>query len=465
MTFRRTVRGFVAAAMVTAMTSGAAMAENLASALTSAYNHSGLLDQNRAVLRAADEDVAIAMASLRPTLSWAAEVKRTFGYSKTLQAQGRVNSTETTLALIGSYTLYDFGRNKLALEGAKETVLATREALISVEQQILLGAVSAYLNVRRNQAIVNLRHNNVRVITTELRAARDRFEVGEVTRTDVALAEASLASARSALAGAQGDLEIAKATYTSVIGHPPRKLSAPGSLPRLPGQKEGQATALRIHPDLRQVQHQILALEYAIKEAEADMKPTISLSGRLGATDSLNNGTYSRTGTITLGAEGPIYQGGRLSAVVRKVKAQRDQAKGNLHATRHGITQDVSTAYATLAVAAASIEASERQVRAAQIAFNGVREEASLGARTTVDVLDAEQDLLDARATLISATIDRHIAAYQVLATLGLLTAKNLHLDVVHYDPVEYYNLVKTAPTAKSRQGRQLDRVLERLSR
>ncbi|WP_425100871.1 TolC family outer membrane protein [Tropicibacter sp. S64] len=453
------------AALVTVLMHGTAMAETLAAAMTSAYNHSGLLEQNRAVLRAADEDVAIAMAALRPTLSWSAQMQRSFGYSKSVQGASRVNTTETTLALVASYTLFDFGAGKLALEGAKETVLATREALISVEQQVLFAAASAFLNVRRAEAIVNLRENNVRVITTELRAARDRFEVGEVTRTDVALAEASLASARSALAGAQGDLEIARANYTSVVGHKPGRLQAPGSLPRLPSEQNGQATALQIHPDLRQIQHEILAFELAIKEAEAAMKPVISLSGRLGATDSLNNGTYSRTGSITLGAEGPIYQGGRLSSLVRKVKAQRDQARGRLHSTRHGITQDVSTAYATLAVAIAGIEASERQVRAAQVAFNGVREEASLGARTTFDVLQAEQDLLDARAGLISATIDRHVAAYQVLAALGLLTAQQLQLDVVQYDPAQYYNLVKTAPTARSKQGQQLDRVLKSLSK
>ncbi len=458
-------RRFAAVATLSVLMTGSAWAENLADALTSAYNHSGLLEQNRAVLRAADEDVAIAMSALRPTLDWAAEIKRTFGYSKTALRSGGVANTESTVALIASYTLYDFGRNQLGLEAAKESVLATRETLISIEQQVLYRGVAAFLNVRRALEIVSLRQNNVRVIQTELRAARDRFEVGEVTRTDVALAEARLAAARSALASSQGDLDIARAEYTSVIGRKPGNLVAPKSLPRLPAPAEGAATALRLHPNLRQVQHQILALELTLKQAEAEMKPTVSLSGRLAATDDLGDGTYSRIGSITLGASGPIYKGGRLSAQARKVRAQRDAARGNLHAVRHGVTQDVTTAYATLQVAVASIDASERQVRAARVAFRGVREEASLGARTTFDVLQAEQELLDAQAGLISATIDRQLASYQVLASLGMLTTDHLKLNVVKYDPTEYYNLVKDAPTPTSRQGKQLDRVLQRLQK
>ncbi|MFW2541041.1 TolC family outer membrane protein [Primorskyibacter sp. 2E107] len=459
-TFGRGIRHVAAAAALTTMLSGAAVAETLAAAMTSAYNHSGLLEQNRAVLRAADEDVAIAMSALRPTLGWTADVQRS--YSRT--GVNRSGATSNSLALTASYTLLDFGQSMLGVEVAKETVLATREGLIAIEQEVLFRAASAFLNVRQTEAIVNLRQNNVRVITTELRAARDRFEVGEVTRTDVALAEASLASARSALAGAQGDLEIARAEYTAVVGHKPGRLTAPGSLPRLPSQAEGQQVALRLHPSLRQVQHQILAFELGIKRAEAAMKPTVSLTGRLSA-DDWGDGSVTAGRSITLGAKGPIYQGGRLSAEVRKAMAQRDQARGNLHSTRNAITQDVTNAYATLAVAIASIEASERQVRAAQVAFNGVREEASLGARTTFDVLEAEQDLLDARATLITATINRQIAAYQVLAALGMLTADQLQLDIVRYDPTEYYNLVKSAPVPSSRQGKQLDRVLERLQR
>ncbi|WGW04211.1 TolC family outer membrane protein [Tropicibacter oceani] len=464
-TIRQGVRRLVTVASISVLMAGTAMAENLADALTSAYNHSGLLEQNRAVLRAADEDVAIAMSALRPTLSWSAEIQRQFGFNYSASYRGRISNTESTVALIASYTLYDFGKSQLGIEAAKEVVLATRETLVSIEQQVLLRAVSAFLNVRRTLEIVGLRQNNVRVIETELRAARDRFEVGEVTRTDVALAEARLAAARSALAASQGDLDIARAEYTAVVGKKPGNLVAPKSLPRLPAQAEGAATALRLHPDLISVQHQILALELLVSQAEAAMKPTVSLSGRLAATDNFKDPTNSRIGSITLGASGPIYQGGRLSAEVRKARARRDAERGNLHTVRHAITQDVSTAYATLKVAAASIEASNQQVRAATVAFRGVREEASLGARTTFDVLEAEQELLDAQSGLISATIDRHLAAYQVLASLGMLTTEHLKLNVVKYDPAEYYNLVKDAPTARSKQGKQLDRVLERLQK
>jgi outer membrane protein len=186
-----------------------AAAETLTDALIAAYRNSNLLDQNRAVLRAADEDVAGAVSAIRPVVSFAANSQ--YAYQERRITTGeRVSGDDltTTLSLSAQMTLFDFGRNQLAIEAAKETVLATREALISVEQQVLLTAVSAFVNVRLNQEIVALRENNVRVIGEQLRAAQDRFEVGEVTRTDVAQAQARLAQARANLVSAQGDLSI-----------------------------------------------------------------------------------------------------------------------------------------------------------------------------------------------------------------------------------------------------------------
>jgi len=184
-----------------------AKAETLADALVGAYNHSGLLDQNRALLRAADEDVATSLAAVRPILSWQADLNHTIGNSANAASGGTsvdINTTTLGIALVMDYQLYDFGADAFRTESAKETVLATRAALLSLEQQVLLRAVSAFMNVRRAGENVALRQNNVRLLTQELRAARDRLDVGEVNRTDVALAEASLAEARSGLAAAQG---------------------------------------------------------------------------------------------------------------------------------------------------------------------------------------------------------------------------------------------------------------------
>lgn len=464
-------RNMGAALCAVAALSTPATGESLAEALTSAYTHSGLLEQNRAVLRAADEDVATAVAALRPVVTWSSTVTRSFGYSGATSSFGTFSkggsaSVSSTLSLIASLVVYDGGDRKLRIDAAKEAVLATRAGLVSVEQQILFRGVQAFMEVRRAIETVSLRQNNVRVIQQELRAARDRFEVGEVTRTDVALAEARSAAAASALSSAQGQLVIAVEEFRAAVGRKPGNLVAPRGLPRLPGNVEqAKAEAMRRHPSMTQAQHVVTARELGILIGEAQLRPTVTLRGQLGTTQTFQSRSFSNGGSIALNAEGPIYQGGARLASIRKARAERDDARANLHIVGLQLAQDVGNAYAQLEVARASRVAFESQVRASTVAFRGVREEAKLGARTTLDVLDAEQELLDARASLVSAQVDETIAAYAVLASLGKLTAEDLHLNVPRYDPAEYYNLVKTAPAATSRQSQQLDRVLRALGK
>lgn len=444
----------LAVVAVTCFSSAAAHAESLADAMVSAYNHSGLLEQNRAVLRAADEDVAIAVAALRPVINWA------YSYSKT--KVGSSSSTSDSLGLRADLLLYDFGASQFTIDAQKETVLATRAALIGVEQNVLLNAVTAYMNVRRAYEFLNLRQNNLRVITQELRAAEDRFDVGEVTRTDVALAEARLASAKSGLAAAQGDLARAIEFYRAVTGHKPGQLTNPPAAPKTPASADAaKSVALRGHPSLAEIQHQVSAAELGIKAAEAALRPTVNLEAGLSASDT--TGTVARTAGISIG--GPVYHGGALNARIRQLMANRDALRGGLHATRHTLAQNVGDAYAGLQVARAVSQASEQQIRASRVAFRGVREEATLGSRTTLEVLNAEQELLDAQANRISAITDEYIAVYTLLSTMGLLTADSLNLGVTQYDPTEYYNLVKSAPSSVSKQGAALDRVLKSLGK
>ena len=443
-----------------------ARAETLADALASAYEHSGLLRQNRALLRAADEDVAIAVAGLRPIISWSSDITRSFGRNRSSTGTFNTGATELNLGITGQLLLYDFGRTRLQIEAQKELVLATRQTLISVEQQVLLRAVTAYMNVRRNSEFVAIRQNNLRLLGEELRAARDRFEVGEVTRTDVAQAEARLANARSGLALAQGDLVQAVEEFRAAVGRKPGNLVAPRQLPKLSGDVEGsKAIAVRRHPDMLRAQHDVAAADLNIKVARAAMRPTVNLTTRLGASEELGGADFGRNGSVGVEVTGPIYQGGRLSAAARQAMAQRDAQRGALHEVRHLVQQNVGNAYANLRAARAAAAAGEEGVRAATVAFRGVREEAKLGARTTLDVLDTEQELLDARANLVSAQVDVYIAAYGVLASIGELTARDLNLGVQTYDPTAYYNLVKDAPVATSRQGRKLDKVLRALGK
>lgn len=463
---KRSLRRLVLAALVALALPAAAKAEVLADALIDAYSHSGLLDQNRALLRAADEDVAQIVSELRPILNWSADITRSFGNTKTSGTTRPISSTDVNVGLEVGLLLFDFGRTGLRREAAKETVLSTRQALRSIEQQVLLRAVQAFMNVRRNREFVSLRENNVRLLRQELRAARDRFEVGEVTRTDVAQAEARLAAAQSGLATAQGDLAQAIEEFRASTGRPPGALQVPRNLPRLSGDIEGsKAIAVRNHPDMLRVRHRVAAADLTVSAAEAAKKPRVSLNGRVGAGEEIDSSDFSRTGSVGIQVSGPIYQGGLLSSATRQAMAQRDAARGELHDVRHTVAQNVGNAYAVLLSARAGRRAGQEQVRAAEVAFRGVQEEAKLGARTTLDVLDAEQELLDARTNLISADTDVTIAAYTVLASLGQLTAKDLKLNVQTYDPAQYYNLVKDAPVAISPQGRKLDQVLRALGK
>ncbi|SHG95656.1 TolC family outer membrane protein [Marivita hallyeonensis] len=459
----------VALACGLAWTAVSAQAETLADAMIGAYNTSGLLEQNRAVLRAADEDVAQAVAALRPIVNWSADATRQFGTTRSPQSNNEILPTvsNTVSANISAQlTVFDHGANQLAIDTAKEAVLGTRQTLVGVEQQVLLSAVEAFMEVQRALENVALRENNVRLITQELRAARERFEVGEVTRTDTSLAEARLAQARSQLAAAEGQLAIAREAYLAVVGRLPGALQTPRSLPNLPGSVDAaKAVAVREHPQVRSLQHQVAASELNILRAEAAMKPTVRLTGRLSVTEDFDTDRFTRGGTVGIEAGGPIYQGGRLTSLVRQAMANRDASRGQLHQVVDQVSQNVGNAYAQLRIAQASLEASDRQVRAATVAFRGVREEAALGARTTLDVLNAEQELLDARSLRISAQVDQYIAAYRVLSSMGRLTASGLGLPVQQYDPVSYYNLVKDSPIEKSKQGQQLDRVLKSLGK
>ncbi|SEQ35307.1 TolC family outer membrane protein [Thalassovita taeanensis] len=446
-----------------------ASAETLADAMADAYTNSGLLHQYRAVLRAADEDVAVAVSSMRPVLNWAADVTRSFGRAYTASTiLGPVDSssTSTSLGLAAELVIYDGGDTKLRVEAAKESVLATRQALVGVEQDILLQAVDAYTSVRTQIETVALRENNVRVIGEELRAARDRFEVGEVTRTDVAQAEARLAAARSALAQAQGNLTAAREYFNAAVGRKAGRLSAPPTAPATARTVDAaKALALRAHPDLLKAQHEAAAADLAVAIAAASIQPRVTLNGTYGIQETFDSRNFSKGGTVGIEVSGPIYAGGKIPALYRQAMANREAARANLHVVGITLAQNVGTSYAQLQVARAAREASNQQVSASRVAFRGVREEATLGARTTLDVLNAEQELLDAQANLITATASEYLASYSLLSAMGLLTAEHLNLKVQRYDAAAYFNQVKDAPVAVSERGRKLDKVLRGLGK
>lgn len=450
---------FFGAASALAVLAGtvSAQAQSFADTLVAAYNNSGLLEQNQALLRAADENVAQSVATIRPILNYFAEV----AYSDPLNVPGS-DSYNGNVGLQFSWLLTDFGASRLNIDIQKEVVLATREGLRNIEQQVLFRAVQAYAGVLSNIALVELAENNVRVLDEQLRASRDRFEVGEVTRTDVSLAESRAAAARAQRAFDRGQLDQAREEFRAATGIEATALTAPPGPPSFPAsENEGLTLARQISPVLRQAQRDVTANEIGVRAAQARLRPSLNLTARTSS-----NEDFDFNQGVTLQLSGPIYQGGQLASLIRQAQANRDAARGNLINTQFLIDQQVANAYTNLAVANSRITATEAQVAAAALALEGGREEQQLGARTTLDVLILEQEFFDAETDRVTALTDRFVAYYQILQAVGLLTVDNLGLNVPRYDVAAYYNAVQGAPTRYvSPQGEKLDQVLRALGR
>lgn len=441
---------------------GVAWSESLADAMIAAYRNSHLLEQNQAVLRAADEDVATAVGSLLPVISFVSKVGRVdTSYSK---SDFSGFSTSGSSSLQASITLLDFGRGKTTVALKNELVLAAQAALVNVEQQVLFDAVQAYVNVALQADLVATQDSNVKLISQDLQATKDRFEVGEVTKTDVSLAEAQLASAKAQLASAQGNYTVAKERYNAAIGHYPDTVTA---LPRAPvavkSVDEARAIAQRGHPAMIQAAHQAKAADLGVDLAKAQMSPTLGLSSSL--TEAYTTeGLTSTVNAMGLQLDQTLYAGGRLSSALRKAIAQQGEAHAGQLQTGVNVTEAVGNAWSNIVVANASIAATQEQISAAQAAYDGVKQEAELGSRTTLDVLDSQQDLLSAKAAHLQAQANLSVSQYGLLAAMGVLTADQLKLGIPTFDPSAYLNAVKSAPATSSR-GAKLDKILKTLGK
>lgn len=424
--------GVAAALMLTALP---AAATTLADALVTAYQTNPQILAQQALVRATDEGVIAARSALLPTLTQTLQASRSVNFIPPSTRQDGVStwSHNTTLTL----QLFDGGADRLSVESARMTVLAARQALLEIEQAVLLSTVSAYMNVRRDQQFVRLAQNNVRVLREQVRAAKDRFEVGEVTRTDVSQAEARLAAALSQLESNRGNLAVSENAYTAVVGIPPRNLRNPPAAPKLPSTVEkAEAVAIQKHPRVMQAQFNAKAAELTAQATLKNRAPQID--GQVGYTFGSRFGTDNLTTdqiTATITGTLNIYQGGRLDSNRRRDIALYQQALSNVQQSGYLTRQGLRDAWAGWRTASASIQSNREQVRAAQVAFEGVTEEAKLGARTTLDALDAEQELLSARSQLVDAIRDQYVAQYRVLSEMGLMTAQHLNLGVPIYNP------------------------------
>lgn len=428
--------------------------DTLTEALISAYQTSPTLKLNQAALRAADEGVAQASAARRPQLN--ASINAAINDSTNAPR----DYTDTYRAqLDASLLLFDGGLTEAAIQSAKANVLSVRSSLGQLEQRVLLDAITAYVDVRRDARFVSLAENNVLVIGQQVDAARDRFDVGEVTRTDVSQADARLASARSNLASNRGAFERSQQFFVVAVGKQPNHLAPPPALPKLPATLEqAQAIAMNEHPAIRSDQHAVRSAEFDVIRARAAKRPTVSLGANV--TYGVNTPTFNDeqlSGQISLNGQMPILDGGRNNSLIRQAMAILDQRKAELQDGARTVERDTANAWSNLEVARASIRSSRQQIRAARVAFDGIQEEAKLGARTTLDVLDAEQEVLNAEFGLVSAQRDEYVAAYTLVAAMGLLTTEYLNLDVERYDPDLNFRAVNSKPLTK--EGAALQKI------
>jgi outer membrane protein len=469
------LRRFGKAVLAVALASAApiacvgARADTLEGALAEAYRTNPSLNAQRASVRSTDENVPQALAGYRPRVSITAQ-----GGEQSISTTSKVNSSGVTIPGIGtigggvSYqtssgynspfatgltitqTLFNGFQTANRTRQAEAQVLAARATLAVTEQNVLLNAATAYMNLLRDTAILDLQKSNVEVLQEQLRQTRDRFNVGEVTRTDVAQSESRLAAGRSQLLSAEATYKSSAATYRQVIGSPPGRLSPASPVDRFIPSTLDRSVSLGItsNPAVSSAEFAVDAALLQVKVNEGALLPNVSVQGSvqksflgIGSLSTMESYNASILGTLTI----PIYQGGAEYSLIRQAKETLGQRRLDLATTREQVRQNVVQAWGLLDAAKANIEATQAQVQAAEIALNGVREEARVGQRTTLDVLNAQQELVNARVSLVTAQRDRVVASYTLLAAVGRLDPAVLHLAVQVYQPQLHYMQVRDA--------------------
>lgn len=441
------VAGLALALSATVPVGFAHAAETLESALAKAYGSNPTLNAQRASLRVTNEGVPQALSGYRPRVTGTADVGASYLDSG---LPGRGTTTTRTAPRGGSIaveqTVWNFGRTGNAVSQAESLVLAGRETLRASEQTVLLDAATSYMNVLRDTAILNLNNNNVEVLEEQLRQTRDRFNVGEVTRTDVAQSEARLASSRSAAALATANLKASLGRYRQIVGVQPKRL-APGkplekNLPR--SLEDAGRVAQGVHPTIIAALHNVDAADIGAKVAEAELYPTIGVTATVSQRYDTQLVDDRRTSASVVGRlTVPIYEGGQVYSRTRQAKELAGQRRLEADITREQVRASVVASWGTLESSKAQILAAQAQVQASETALNGVREEAKVGQRTTLDVLNAQQELLSARSSLVAAQRDRVVASYTLLASVGRLNAQSLGLKVAQHDARQHYDQVR----------------------
>ena len=448
------MRKFAFASIAAVLCAGTASADTLREALVSTYATNPTLTAQREALKATDATVAIARAGGRPSV--AAQV----GLNRDLTRSGILDTNANKGPILNggvdlSVPLFSGGGVRNSINAAKSRVEAGRATLRAVEGDVFTEAVAAYMDVIRDRAIVELNDNNVRVLGTNLEATRDRFEIGDLTRTDVAQSEARLQLARSTLATAQGRLAASEENYRRVIGKRPDNLAPPPPLPPLPATAdEAVRIALVNNPDLIAANRSAVAAGYDVGVARAGRLPTVSgvASGTyvnaLGGDPGVNpsTGAATRTGTETsvgLTTRIPLYQGGLPAARIRQAQALQGQVMEQVIATERAVVANARSAFAAYEAAQRAIASNDVAVKANALALEGARAEQTVGTRTVLDVLNAELEYLNSQVALVTARRDAYVAGFQLLNAMGQAEADDLGLEGGPlYDPLGNYRRV-----------------------
>jgi outer membrane protein len=433
-------------------------AESLRDAIALAYRTNPTIQAQRALQRSLDETVVQARAGLRPELN----ATVTANYSRTDVQGGAVTETDSGTVSIGlSQTLYSGGRVARNISAAEAGVMEGRETLRDTEQQLVVAVVQAYVDVLRDLEILRVRQENLQVLRRQLEESNARFEVGEITRTDVAQSEARLAQSEADLASAQAQLSTSRAAYAAVVGQTPSELSAPAPLAGLPADFDAALdVALQRNPGFLAAVYNQRQAEANVAAARAAYRPTAGLTASYGGSDELDSFDPGRSTRFSAGAtvSVPLFTGGLNRSRVAQALEQANAAQAQVAAERRSVLQSVSSAYANLISSRAGVTANEEGVRAARVAAEGVRQEQQVGLRTTLDVLNAELELRSAEISLAVARRNDYVAQAQLLAAMGVLEAASL-ADVEAYDATANYERVRNLG------GLPWDSVVESLDR
>jgi outer membrane protein len=420
-----------------------ASAESIAQALAAAYSDNPQINSARAQTRVDDEGVPIARSGRLPEVLVTSTIN---GQRTDLALAGQDKTTGgADVGLTVSQPVFSGFRVTNAIRQSESFVLASRELLRNTVENVLFDAAQAYADVLQNIAILDIRRKNVLFLDEQVRAANERFNVGENTRTDVAQARAASAQARAAVSLAEANLKISRAIYRQVVGHDPNRLTEDFPYGRLVPANLNSAVAAGedSHPVILAAIHQADAQGFAVKQVEGELLPTVSLEGSIDHAESFNTNRDPNTAAVVGRVSIPLFPGGAVYPRIRQAKEQYGLQRIEIDVARDQVRAAVVSAWAQIEAAAGAISAAQEGIAAAEIALSGVQEEQKVGQRTTLDVLDAQQVLLDARETLVVAHHDRLVASFSVLSAMGRLSAEALSLPTAAYDPTQHYRAVR----------------------